>query len=369
MSRLAGAGTVVRDCQNRLMAFDAKPTTIALFNHKGGVSKTTTSFNLGWKLAEQGHTVVLVDADPQCNLTGMVTGYTELADLESIVESGTIYSGLTPAFEAQPRELSAVPLLSVDLRPGLHLLPGDIRLAEYENTLGIAQELSGSIQALKNLPGSLSFLIRRTADSVGADYVIIDLSPGLGPINQNLVSTSDYVILPTAPDFFSVMAIDSISRVLPRWKRWAEQAFTMPILSSAAYPFPEPGMKVLGTVVQKYRPRSGQPAAAFQKWIDEINDAVKNRLVPALNEGGLLLAESRYAAGGVSLDDLCLAQIAEFNSLIAKSQENCTPVFALTEEQLGGTGSVLENWTESRDSFNQQFTDLTNKIIAMIEAD
>jgi cellulose biosynthesis protein BcsQ len=40
---------------------------IALFNHKGGVSKTTTTFNLGWILAEHGNRVVLVDADPQCN--------------------------------------------------------------------------------------------------------------------------------------------------------------------------------------------------------------------------------------------------------------------------------------------------------------
>ncbi|MEC4841068.1 ParA family protein [Mycobacteroides chelonae] len=347
-------------------------TTIALFNHKGGVSKTTTSFNLGWKLAEQGHTVVLVDADPQCNLTGMVTGYTGLSDLdqlyEDVVGRGTIYSGLTPAFEAQPREVSAVELLEVRGRANLHLLPGDIRLAEYENTLAIAQELSGSIQALKNLPGSLSFLLQRTAASIDADFVIVDLSPGLGPINQNLVSTSDYVILPTAPDFFSVMAIDSIARVLPRWKRWADQAFTMPILGNAAYPFPEPGMKVLGTVVQKYRPRGGQPAAAFQKWIEEINAAARNRLVPALKDGGLLLSDSQYAAGGVSLDDLCLAQIPEFNSLIAKSQEKCTPVFALTDEQLGGSGSVLENWLDSRDSFNQQFTELTDKITAMIAA-
>jgi len=47
---------------------------IALFNHKGGVSKTTTTFNLGWMLASQGHRVVLVDADPQCSLSGLVLG-------------------------------------------------------------------------------------------------------------------------------------------------------------------------------------------------------------------------------------------------------------------------------------------------------
>jgi len=47
---------------------------VAFFNHKGGVSKTTSAFHVGWKLAERGHKVLLVDADPQCNLTGLVLG-------------------------------------------------------------------------------------------------------------------------------------------------------------------------------------------------------------------------------------------------------------------------------------------------------
>jgi cellulose biosynthesis protein BcsQ len=61
----------------------ARARKVALFNHKGGVSKTTTVFNLGWMLAELGHTVVMVDADPQCNLTGMVLGYRGADELES----------------------------------------------------------------------------------------------------------------------------------------------------------------------------------------------------------------------------------------------------------------------------------------------
>ncbi len=47
---------------------------IALFNHKGGVGKTTTTFNLGWMLGNKGKKVIIVDSDPQCNLTGMGAG-------------------------------------------------------------------------------------------------------------------------------------------------------------------------------------------------------------------------------------------------------------------------------------------------------
>ena len=55
---------------------------IALFNHKGGVSKTTTTFNLGWRLAQMGKRVILADADPQSNLTGLVLGYEGPSELE-----------------------------------------------------------------------------------------------------------------------------------------------------------------------------------------------------------------------------------------------------------------------------------------------
>jgi cellulose biosynthesis protein BcsQ len=343
---------------------------IALFNHKGGVSKTTTVFNLGWMLAELGHTVVMVDADPQCNLTGMVLGYRGADELESFyVQHGenTLRSGLAPAFEAQPRVVEAVALAEVPGRSGLHLLAGDLRLAEYEVTLGIAQELSAAIQALQNLPGSLNYLIERTAESVKADYVLIDMSPGLGPVNQNLVTISDYVIVPTAPDFFSVMAIDSLSRVLPRWYAWAQQASSLEILRSAAYPFPAPRLKMLGTIVQKFRPRAGRPASSFQRWIDELGEAVQTRLRPALESPGMLLNDTIYSTNGIGLN-LQLAEIADFNSLISMSQENQTPVFALTPEQLGVVGVVLEGYQNSRDNFYIEFRGLAERVTNLIDS-
>lgn len=345
---------------------------VALFNHKGGVSKTTTAFNLGWKLAERGNKVLLVDADPQCNLTGLILGYNETSDVEGYYGDGdlisdTIYTSLLPAIESQPREIEACDVIQVEGRPGLHLMPGDIRLAEHENSLGIAQELSGAIQALKNLPGSLNFLLRKTAAAIEADYVIVDMSPGLGPVNQNLTCISDFLIIPAAPDFFSVMALESLSRVLVQWRDWASRAAALDVLKTAAYKFPEPKLKVLGTIVQKYRPRNGAPAASFRKWIEELDKMVEAKLVPALRAAQLLPADDVLSAGDVDLRDMNLAQIAEFNSLIAKSQEHQTPVFALTEDQLGVGGAVADNWEASRDSFDVLFDSLAAKVEIMCE--
>ena len=78
--------------------------SIALFNHKGGVSKTTTTFNLGWMLAEKGKRVVLVDTDPQCNLTGLILGE-KLDDFYTDNPTRNIHAALAPAFLSQPREI------------------------------------------------------------------------------------------------------------------------------------------------------------------------------------------------------------------------------------------------------------------------
>ena len=341
---------------------------IALFNHKGGVSKTTTAFNLAWKLAEEGHGVVVADTDPQCNLTGLVLGFKGPTELESFFNDHpdrNIYAGLQPAFESRPAPIEAVRCVEVAGRAGMFLLPGNIRLAEYETTLGIAQELSGSIHALQNLPGAMGHLLEETASAHNAEYVIIDMSPGLGAINQNLMATSDYFIVPTAPDFFSLMAIDSLARVLPRWQQWATQAASMEVLRNAAYPFSASTPKFLGAIVQNFRPRGGAPASSFQRWIDELSDAIRDRLVPAARQANLLLPTDRYAEAGVPIDSMIMVQIPDFNSLVALSQDCQKPVFALEPEDTGQGGVVLEGMLRNRDQFDSLFRDLASKVLTL----
>ncbi|MCG2638885.1 MULTISPECIES: hypothetical protein [Bradyrhizobium] len=85
---------------------------------------------------------------------------------------------------------------------------------------------------------------------------------GVGPLNQNLLTTCDFFIVPLHPDYFSSMALDSLAATLPRWNAWATTAHGIEALIKADYPFPEPHAKFIGAVIQKYRPRSGRASSA-----------------------------------------------------------------------------------------------------------
>ena len=341
--------------------------SIALFNHKGGVSKTTTTFNLGWMLASKGKTVVMVDTDPQCNLTGMVLGYQGQSDFASFYEQQpqrNIRAGLEPAFESQPKLISGVDCVPVAACPHLYLLPGHVAIAEYEVTLGIAQELSATIVTLKNLPGAVHYLLQKTADKFNADYLLIDMGPSLSAFNQNILMTSDYFIIPTYPDYFSVMALDSLARILKTWHGWATKARTSDVLLEADYPFPQITTRFLGTIVQNFRPRGDGPALAFQHWVDKIKTTVEDTLVPVLERTKMMLNTRTYGEE-LTANGYRLALIPNFNSLIAQSQKYSTAVFALTDAQLERQGVVLEITQNSQKQLQNQFEDLAEKIIRM----
>ena len=152
--------------------------------------------------------------------------------------------------------------------------------------------------------------------------------------------------------------------MLPKWQTWAEKARALPILRDATYPFPKVAPKLLGIIVQNYRPRGGVPAAGFQKWIDEINETVSSKLVSELRKIGMMLPDKVYGEGSMEAA-FCLATIPDFNTLITRSQEHQTPVFALTPQQIGQAGKIEENTLESRDKFQQIFSELADKIIGL----
>ena len=352
---------------------------ISMFNHKGGVSKTTTTFNLGWGLADLGHKVLIVDLDAQCNLTGIVLG-TIAVEEEKFDEffkssdnltmeriSNALISGLPPDYFMTIMEKAHVTNTNND---NLHLLAGNLQITELEQQLSIALKIATGIPMLKNLPGNFHLYMSKIADSIGADYVIYDLSPNVGGLNEVVLMSSDYFIIPTSPDYFCVQAILSLEKNITQWHGEINRFIASNDFNPRNFPIRNKP-KFLGAIQQRYRPRNDKPAQSFQKWIDTIREMINRKLVPSLKKINCVIEDEKIAAAlsGSNLQKYDLAQISDFNSLIAISQQLSKPVFALTDGDIANVGKVFghaENTMKrSRDNFSETFAELAKRVESM----
>lgn len=333
---------------------------ISLFNHKGGVSKTTTAFNLGWAMADRGKRVLIVDADPQCNLTGTVLNFDGVSDFNAFYKDSpgaNISECLSPVFKGTGAQLTPAKITQTPNK-NLFLLAGNIDLSENETQISVALSTSAAIPALQNIPGSVCALLRMTAEKEKIDVVVVDMSPSVGALNQCLLMGSDYFIVPTSPDYYCNQAISSLARVLPRWNAGVSHFRN----SSLTYPFPDEPPKFCGIISQRYRPRSGSPSYSFQQWIDVIKTTVLSELVPVLVSNKMTVTVSEFNSAHPSDSPYNLINIADFNSLIAQSQKHNVPVFALSDSQIEQVGVILETMKTSRDSFKESFDKLANSV-------
>lgn len=328
---------------------------LVMFNHKGGVSKTTTVYNVGWKLADMGRKVLLVDADPQCNLSSLILGdqFDEYY-INAQTRTQNIKDGVTAAFRGTPTPIAAVSCNQPAAQPNMHLLAGHATLSEYDASLTFAQS-TNALATLQNLPGAFNELMKQVENNLQIDYTLIDLNPGLSAINQNIFLNSDYFVIPTNPDPFSIMALETLQSILPRWANW--KVSSAGNFTDSAYPL-RPGLpKLLGTLVQRFNIRNGRAAAPYRDNIAEIKEVTINRLLPAMLQSSLALPSYPQHLLETSL---CLAEIPDFGALLPRAHEAHVPVFALKDEELHYTGPVLDAMRKKRDELNAQFAGMAN---------
>ncbi len=336
---------------------------LVLFNHKGGVSKTTTVYNLGWMLSEK-HRILIVDADPQCNLTSLILGDSfDEYYIAAETKSHNIKDGVSPAFAGRPVPIAAINCQSPERAPNLYLIPGHANLSEYDAALTFAQTANNAISTLQNLPGAFHELLRISEEKYDIDYTIIDLNPSLSAINQNLFLNSDMFIIPTNPDPFSIMALDALKMILPRWVTWKNIA--LDTFAESAYPL-RPGIpKFGGTFIQRFNIRNGQAARPYRDNIDEIKSRVASDLLPALTKAEMVFNADIYPQM-LRDNSYCLAEIPEFGSLLQKANNAGIPVFALLDKEIKESGNVLDNMKAKREQIRKQLNLVAAEIAVML---
>jgi chromosome partitioning protein len=167
---------------------------IAVINQKGGVGKTTTTVNLGAGLAQQGQRVLLVDLDPQANLTLHVDCQPELGG-----------PSITQLFvDDQPLKAIIRPTTT----PGLSVVPSDTSLGGVE-------------QVLANKIGRETLLREAMAayDGEPFDYALLDCPPSLGVLSANALVAADEVLIPMQAEYFSLQGMAKLTEVIELVRR------------------------------------------------------------------------------------------------------------------------------------------------------
>ncbi len=207
---------------------------IAVLNQKGGVGKTTTAINVAAYLAKQGHSVLVVDLDPQSNSTNGL-GRQKAGDQPGVYE---VLLGGATIDKAQTK-----------ISPQLYLLPTDGQLAALE-------------VELVNHPDREQIL-KQVLSTADYDYILIDCPPALGLLTVNALTAADSLLIPVQAEYYALEGLGQLLQVVQMVRQGLN-----------------PGLDLLGVVVTMYDSRTMLSNQVKQEVEKHFGDKVFKVVIP-----------------------------------------------------------------------------------------
>ena len=332
--------------------------SVAIFNNKGGVGKTTLLYHLAYALSEMGKKILLIDLDPQCNLTinampeeeiqriwGEEESYIE--DFKAAKESAINYDEISqqvrsihfllkPLEDGLDIEANSKPY---NLADNLDIIPGRLSLQFFEATISRrwAEAYTGSPHALRTL-SSIRTLASDYAKRFSYDYVLIDTSPSLGDLNKIGIALADFFFIPCSPDIFSIYGIRNIGSALLKWKKEFDVLFKL-LPKNQSDLFPKKLVELLGYTIYKCQKKENANNAL------KIPQAHNNHAIKIIDE-----IKSHISAeflsnnfGEQSIGDNCI--IHSHNTYAAMAQKYHYPIWQLPDVgiQTSDRGTIMSN--------------------------
>lgn len=306
--------------------------SIAFFNNKGGVGKTTLLCNVAAYLGKYSNKkVCIIDADPQCNATQYVFSKNYVELLYSTDNNFTIHSVIEPLSTGEGYSAQLLPTRSASFF--VDVIAGDPRLALTEDLLARdwGDARAGDIRGIRtNLV--FSELLTRLEQY---DFVFFDVSPSLGAINRSILLSSDYFISPISVDIFSLKAFENIARWIGEWSLDWQNGLSNAKDKKKIPDYATSNVQFLGYVTQQYyakRDASGERRAvqAFEAIRSQVDSVIDRNLVK----------------DGMPPHPYELGTVPNLFSLIPMAQSNHKPVFELT----GADGVVGAHFAKVKDA-------------------
>lgn len=300
--------------------------TVAFFNNKGGVGKTSLVYHLAWMFADHGIKTLAVDLDPQANLTAM---FLDEERLESLWPDGehpdTVYGAVRPILRGTG-DIASPHIEKITEKLGL--IAGDLGLSTFEDKLSAAwPNCHNRDESAFRTMTAFHRLVQNGADR-GAEMILIDVGPNLGAINRSALIASDQVCLPLAPDLFSLQGLKNLGPTLREWRAvWAE------LLTKAPHDLsmPKGTMQPVGYIVMQHGILDSRPVQSYKRWMDRIPNVYRDAV----------LNEKVQSSPAVAEDPYCLSLLKHYRSLMPMAMEARKPIFFLKSAD-GAIGAHIE---------------------------
>ena len=291
--------------------------TIAFFNNKGGVGKTSLVYHLAWMYAEMGMKVVAADLDPQANLTSM---FLDDERLEEIWPDGEHPQSILGAVRPILRGTGDIAHPHVEVViDNIGLVVGDLGLSRFEDKLSDAWPrcLNKDESAFRIISAFYRVLFQ-AAQTVEAELILIDVGPNLGAINRAAIITAEHITIPLAPDLFSLQGLRNLGPTLRDWREeWGDRLERNP---NPDLKLPVVTMQPVGYVIQQHATRLDRPVKSYWRWMNRI---------PTEYRQSVLAEPVEENVPEVGSDPHCLSLLKHYRSLMPMAMEVRKPMFFL----------------------------------------
>jgi|tagenome__1003787_1003787.scaffolds.fasta_scaffold20531613_1 chromosome partitioning protein len=323
--------------------------TIAFFNNKGGVGKTSLVYHVAWMLSILKERVLIADLDPQANVTSMCLSPEAIESLWDTDSDRTMFGAIRPLMAGEG-DISFPDPVRVSER--LYVVPGDLQLSLFEDQLSETwpKSLGGDERAFR-VTTAFHRILSEAGRKFEATICLIDVGPNLGAINRASLVAADFVVIPIAPDLFSIRGLANVGPTMQRWRRdWQKRLEEWP----AALKFDKPSgtMVPLGYVVSRYTIFASGAVRAYQRWLDRAPAIYRTAVEGVAAPPGLT----------IDTDDRRIAQLKDYRSLMSMAQEARKPMFLLraADGAIGGHQAAVKECGED-------FRKLANEILQRMD--
>ncbi len=306
--------------------------TVAFFNNKGGVGKTSLVYHLAWMFSDRGISTLAIDLDPQANLTRMFLSDDRIEAILGERPRGTVFGCIEPLMKRTGD--IGVPRVE-KLTANLGLVAGDLDLSRFEDLLSREwPEAGGGKEAAFRTLSSFHRIMMMAAKSMEAELILMDVGPNLGAINRTALLAAEHMVVPLAPDLFSIQGLRNLGPTVREWRRdWKTRLEKVP--HDLELSLPQGRIVPMGYVVMQHGIRDSKPVKAYEQWMKKIPQVYR---ASVLNEPDLEIPS-------VSEDSAKLALLKHYRSLMPMAMEAHKPIFSLkpADGAIGAHGEAVRS--------------------------